>query len=253
MKFIYFLIAILFTFFNSTAQYSNSINLKYGFVFAQNKVRMQQPIQFKKTIGTAIGIDIIQKKKKLLYGVFLEYEGAKQEHTITNLNYDEAIPKEFEMYWIHSFINYQVGIELGYKLNVYKGFNLYGIVAPQLSIYSYNELNTGYKNLYTTNGNLYVVSYDDPSKYDPIIRNSVYTCNPKLQLEVNKNVSRFSFTTGVSYMYYWKYLPTIHNLLIVETHDHKIYSNFYDFSIKPQTLNAYIKIGYNFNCKKERK
>jgi hypothetical protein len=246
MKIIFHLIIILFISLTSNAQKSNSINLKYGFVFAQNRIKMNQPINFKKTIGTAIGIDFIKIRKKLLYGIFVEYEGAKQEHSITNLDYDSAIPKDFKMYWIHSFINYQFGLQLGYQLLSHKGFNLYGIVSPQLSIYSYNELNTGYKNLYTTNGDLYLVSYDDPTKYDPSVRKNIYTCNPKIQLEINKNISKFSFTTGISFMYYWKYLPQIHNLLIIETQDHRIFPNYYDFSIKPQTINAYLKFGYRF-------
>ena len=46
MKIIIHLIIILFISLTSNAQKSNSINLKYGFVFAQNRIKMNQPIKF---------------------------------------------------------------------------------------------------------------------------------------------------------------------------------------------------------------
>ncbi len=226
------------------AQYSSSIDLKYGIVITNNSYKKSKEFNLDTKTGTLIGLSYTKTKNKFLYGGFFEFEGAKQEHSISNINFHPDVPPDFKMYWISSFGNYQFGVNLGYKFYSRNGFNIWGIISPQLSIYSHDQLTSGYENFYAPT-NPYYITYDDPQKYENIYQ-SIYTCNPKAQIEVNKSFGRANISAGISYMYYWKYLKPIENYLLIATQDNKLYQEYFTYSYRPQTYSPYLKIGYRF-------
>lgn len=253
MKKIYLTLNFVLQTFLLFSQNSKTISIKVGSVIPLYKINSNIETNYIKKTGIGIGVSYNITRKKLYAGFVLEFEGNKQEHSFSHLDtFDSGIPSDFEMIWKQSYTNYQVGLLLGYQIASYKNYNLLSIINPQISFYSLDMLSTGYKNFYYINDRPFLLSYDDPSKYPSSIYKYNISCNPKFQLELNKSFHRVLLGLGASYTYYLKKFPVITNTLIIDSYDKRVLYKNYNIYFKPQTINAFLKIGYNFNCKKRR-
>jgi len=241
--------AIIFSI-NANCQFKNNFGLKFGIVNSLNKIISDQPMESQKKAGSNIGIYATKKIKKYIFGVNAEYLENSYTYEISHFSYLKGVPDDFKIKWEKSYINYQLGILLGYQFLHIKSNHFTFYLNPQLSIYSYNKLLSGYFNFRYIDDSPYTISFDSPSLYNDNIRKTTHTIFPKFLLEDQIVNKKLSLILGISYEYYYKKLPSITNILSIHTMDNQNYYWSRETTLRPNLLSIYIKAGLNFKRQK---
>jgi hypothetical protein len=93
MKKIYLTLHIVLQTLLLFSQNSKTISIKVGSVIPLYKINSNIEVNYIKKIGTGIGISYSITRRKMYAGFVLEFEGNRQEHSISHLDtFDSGIP-----------------------------------------------------------------------------------------------------------------------------------------------------------------